>query len=44
MRKSIALIMTLGALGLNGLRAEVDFAESVQSVFEARCIDCHGSK
>tara|TARA_Y100000589_G_scaffold169189_1_gene160877 strand:+ start:101 stop:1348 length:1248 start_codon:yes stop_codon:yes gene_type:complete len=44
MRKSIALIMTLGALGLNGLRAEVDFAKSVQSVFEARCIDCHGSK
>ena len=36
--------MTLGALGLNGLRAEVDFAKSVQSVFEARCIDCHGSK
>ncbi|MBO60819.1 MAG: hypothetical protein CMO63_02440 [Verrucomicrobiales bacterium] len=44
MRKSIALIMALGALGLNGLRAEVDFAKSVQSVFEARCIDCHGSK
>ena len=36
--------MTLGALGLNGLRAELDFAKSVQSVFEARCIDCHGSK
>ena len=36
--------MTLGALGLNGLRAEVDFAKSVQSVFEARCIDCHGLK
>jgi len=36
--------MALSAFGLNGLRAEVDFAKSVQSVFEARCIDCHGSK
>ena len=35
----------MGALGLNGWAEEkVDFAKSVQGVFEARCIDCHGSK
>jgi mono/diheme cytochrome c family protein len=45
MRNSIAIILTAGALGLNGWAEEkVDFAKSVQGVFEARCIDCHGSK
>ena len=45
MRNSIAIILTMGALGLNGWAEEkVDFAKSVQGVFEARCIDCHGSK
>ena len=45
MRNSIAIILTVGALGLNGWAEEkVDFAKSVQGVFEARCIDCHGSK
>lgn len=45
MRNSIAIILTIGALGLNGWAEEkVDFAKSVQGVFEARCIDCHGSK
>ncbi|MEC7812049.1 MAG: c-type cytochrome domain-containing protein, partial [Verrucomicrobiota bacterium] len=45
MRKTIAIILSVAALGLNG-RAEnkVDFAKSVQGIFEARCIDCHGSK
>ena len=45
MRKTIAIIFFVAALGLNG-RAEnkVDFAKSVQGIFEARCIDCHGSK
>jgi len=45
MRNSIVIILTMGALGLNGWAEEkVDFAKSVQGVFEARCIDCHGSK
>ena len=45
MRNSIAIILTVGALGLNGWAEEkVDFAKSVQGIFEARCIDCHGSK
>ena len=45
MRNSIAIILTVGALGLSGWAEEkVDFAKSVQGVFEARCIDCHGSK
>ena len=45
MRNSIAIILTVGALGLNGWAEEkVDFAKSVQGVFEARCIDCHGPK
>jgi mono/diheme cytochrome c family protein len=45
MRNSIVIIITMGALGLNGWAEEkVDFAKSVQGVFEARCIDCHGSK
>ena len=45
MRNSIAIILTAGALALNGWAEEkVDFAKSVQGVFEARCIDCHGSK
>ena len=26
------------------MAAEADFSKSVQSVLEARCIDCHGSK
>lgn len=45
MRKTIAIIFFVAALGLNG-RAEnkVDFAKSVQGIFEARCIDCHGPK
>ena len=45
MRNSIAIILTVGALGLNGWAEEkVDFAKSVQGIFEARCIDCHGPK
>ena len=45
MRKTIAIIFFVAALALNG-RAEnkVDFAKSVQGIFEARCIDCHGPK
>ena len=44
MRKPIAFILTAVAFGLQGMAAEADFAKSVQSVLEARCIDCHGSK
>jgi hypothetical protein len=45
MRNSIAIILTIGALGLNGWAEEkVDFAKSVQGVFEARCVECHGLK
>jgi len=45
MKKTIAIIAAVAALGLNG-RAEdkVDFAKSIQGVLEARCIDCHGPK
>ena len=44
MRKPIAFILTAVAFGLQGMAAEADFAKSVQSVLEARCVDCHGSK
>ena len=44
MRKSIAFILTVVAFSLQGMVAEADFAKSVQSVLEARCVDCHGSK
>ena len=36
--------MVAGAFALQGYAADVDFAKSIQGVFEARCIDCHGSK
>ena len=36
--------MVVGAFALQGYAADVDFAKSIQGVFEARCIDCHGSK
>ena len=45
MRKTIAIILSVAALGLNGWAEDkVDFAKSIQSVLEARCIDCHGPK
>ena len=45
MRKTITFIISVVILGFNNGRAEkVDFAKSIQGVFEARCIDCHGSK
>ena len=45
MKRTIAIIVAVAALGLNG-RAEnkVDFAKSIQVVLEAHCIDCHGPK
>ena len=44
MSKPIAVFITVVALILQGMAAEADFSKSVQSVLEARCIDCHGSK
>lgn len=44
MRKTITFIISVFILGFNGRAEKVDFAKSIQSVFEARCIDCHGPK
>ena len=44
MSKPIAFIITAVAFSLQGMAAEADFSKSVQSVLEARCVDCHGSK
>ena len=44
MRKIITFIISVVILGLNGRAEKVDFAKSIQGVFEARCIDCHGPK
>ena len=44
MRKPIALILTGIAFAIHGMAAQADFAKSIQSVLEARCVDCHGSK
>ncbi|MBL58636.1 MAG: hypothetical protein CMO75_03090, partial [Verrucomicrobiales bacterium] len=45
MRKIIATIAAIGAIGLSGLADEkVGFSKSIQGVLEARCIDCHGPK
>ncbi|MDP6795041.1 MAG: c-type cytochrome domain-containing protein [Verrucomicrobiota bacterium] len=45
MRKIIATTAAIGAIGLSAWAEDkVDFAKSVQGVFEARCIDCHGPK
>ena len=44
MRKTITFIISVFILGFNGQAEKVDFAKSIQGVFEARCIDCHGPK
>ncbi|MEO1863190.1 MAG: c-type cytochrome domain-containing protein, partial [Verrucomicrobiia bacterium] len=44
MRKTITFIISVVILGFNGRAEKVDFAKSIQGVFEARCIDCHGPK
>ena len=44
MRKTITFIISVVILGFNGRAEKVDFANSIQGVFEARCIDCHGPK
>ncbi|SVB76149.1 uncharacterized protein METZ01_LOCUS229003, partial [marine metagenome] len=44
MRKTITFIISVFILGFNGRAEKVDFAKSIQGVFEARCIDCHGPK
>ena len=44
MSKPIAFIITAVAFSLQGMATEADFSKSVQSVLEARCVDCHGSK
>jgi len=44
MRKTITFIISVVILGFNGRAEKVDFAKSIQGIFEARCIDCHGPK
>ena len=44
MRKTITFIISVFILGFNGRAEKVDFAKSIQGIFEARCIDCHGPK
>jgi len=44
MRKTITFIISVVILGFNGRAEKVDFTKSIQGVFEARCIDCHGPK
>ena len=44
MKKTITFIISVVILGFNGRAEKVDFANSIQGVFEARCIDCHGPK
>ena len=44
MRKPIAFILTGIAFAMHGMSAQADFTKSIQSVLEARCVDCHGSK
>ena len=44
MRKTITFIISVFILGFIGRAEKVYFAKSIQGVFEARCIDCHGPK
>jgi mono/diheme cytochrome c family protein len=44
MKKTITFIISVVILGFNGRAEKVDFAKSIQGIFEARCIDCHGPK
>ena len=44
MKKTITFIISVLILGFNGRAEKVDFAKSIQGIFEARCIDCHGPK
>jgi len=45
MRKTIAIILSVGAFALDGWAEDkVDFVKSIQSIFEARCVECHGLK
>ncbi|HJN88731.1 MAG TPA: c-type cytochrome domain-containing protein [Verrucomicrobiota bacterium] len=44
MKKTIVFLTFAVALAFTVQAEKVDFTKSIQGVFEARCVDCHGAK